>query len=211
VTDTPDPWGPYRATIEDHLDTCVDYLSRLRRSLAGEIAPDRHYFADKADQLHIAARRMVRIVQDIDGWLGECAATVEHTDATGIRVSYECGLPGGHEGPHQDGTARMLIGSRTVDDLRDLADAVETMSQRFGWAAPGIDRERTGAPGTISNGHDALANLAVTLDTLGGRARRLAGRVGELALDQAEPRVVDASGKVESSARSRTDWPGPEL
>jgi hypothetical protein len=48
------PWGPYRATIEDHLDICADYLSRLRRSLAGEIAPDRHYFADKAPP---AARR----------------------------------------------------------------------------------------------------------------------------------------------------------
>jgi hypothetical protein len=34
VTDTSDPWGPYRATIEGHLDTCADYLSRLRRSLA---------------------------------------------------------------------------------------------------------------------------------------------------------------------------------
>ena len=32
---------------------------------------------DKAHQLHIAAC-MVRIVQDIDGWLGECATTVEH-------------------------------------------------------------------------------------------------------------------------------------
>jgi hypothetical protein len=48
VTDTPDPWGPYLAAIEGHLDTCADYLGRLRRSLAGEIAPDRHYFADKA-------------------------------------------------------------------------------------------------------------------------------------------------------------------
>jgi hypothetical protein len=41
--------GPYRATIEDHPDTCADYLGRLRRSLTGEIAPDRHYFADKAN------------------------------------------------------------------------------------------------------------------------------------------------------------------
>jgi hypothetical protein len=60
MTNTADPWGPYRATIEDHLGTCADYLSRLRRSPAGEIASDRHYFADKAHLLHIAARRMVR-------------------------------------------------------------------------------------------------------------------------------------------------------
>jgi hypothetical protein len=37
VTDTSDPWGPYRTTIEGHLDTGADYLSRLRRSLAGEM------------------------------------------------------------------------------------------------------------------------------------------------------------------------------
>jgi hypothetical protein len=93
VTDTPDPWGPYRATIEDQFDTCADYLGRLRRSLAGEIAPDRHYFADKAHQLHTAARRMVRIAQDIDRWLGECPTTVEHTDSGGTRFTAPKGAP----------------------------------------------------------------------------------------------------------------------
>jgi hypothetical protein len=29
VTDTSDLCGPYRTTIEDNLDTCADYLSRL--------------------------------------------------------------------------------------------------------------------------------------------------------------------------------------
>jgi hypothetical protein len=33
-----DTWGPYRAAIEDHLASCADYLDRLQRSLAGEIA-----------------------------------------------------------------------------------------------------------------------------------------------------------------------------
>jgi hypothetical protein len=53
VTDTADPWGPYRATIEDHVDTCIDYLSRLRRSLAGEIAPNRDYFAERIVELEV--------------------------------------------------------------------------------------------------------------------------------------------------------------
>jgi hypothetical protein len=30
MIDATDPWGPYRATIEDHVDTCADYLGRLR-------------------------------------------------------------------------------------------------------------------------------------------------------------------------------------
>ena len=101
MSDTPSPWGPYRVTIENHLETCADYLGPLRRSLAGEIAPDRHYFADKAYQLHTAAHRMVRIVQDIDRWLGECGTTVEHDDA-GTRFIAECTLPAGHDGIHDD-------------------------------------------------------------------------------------------------------------
>jgi hypothetical protein len=65
MTEPNGPWGPYRATIEDHLDICADYLSRLRRSLAGEIAPDRHYFADKAHQLHVAARPLFGGQRDV--------------------------------------------------------------------------------------------------------------------------------------------------
>jgi uncharacterized protein YukE len=173
VTDTADPWGPYRATIQDHLDTCTDYLSRLRRSLAGEIAPDRHYFADKAHELHTAARRMVRIVQDIDRWLGECAQTTEHIDADGTRFTVECALPASHEGGHDD-SDRLLPGRRVTGELRDLADAVERVSQHFGWTAPAVDRDLTGASGTIANRHDALANLGVSLDSVARRSTRLA-------------------------------------
>lgn len=187
MTDTPDPWGPYRATIEDHLDTCADYLSRLRRSLAGEIAPDRDYFADKAHQLHTAARRMVRIVQDIDGWLGECAATVEHAGADGTRFTAECALPAGHQGAHDDGDVP-LAGRHVTGELRDLADAVERTSQHFGWTAPDVDRDLAGAPGTIANRHDAFANLAASLDTIRHRTSRLAAHVRG-----ADARLADAA------------------
>ena len=59
MSDTRGPWGPYRATIEDHVDTCTDYLGRLRRSLAGEIAPDRHHFGgeEAQDVLDLGAHR----------------------------------------------------------------------------------------------------------------------------------------------------------
>jgi uncharacterized protein YukE len=175
VTDIPDPWGPYRATIEDHLDTCADYLSRLRRSLAGEIAPDRHYFADKAHQLHTAARRMVLIVQDIDRWLGECAATIEHADARGARFTAECTLPAGHQGTHDSDVP--LAGRHVTGELRDLADAVDRISEGFGWTAPDVDRHLAGARGTTTNGHDALANLAASLDAVARRTGRLAADV----------------------------------
>ena len=145
MTDTPDPWGPYRATMEDHLGTCADYLGRLRRSLAGEIAPDRHYFADKAHQLHTAARRMVRIVQDIDRWLGECAATIEHADADGTRFTAECTLPAGHQGDH-DGdvplaarhfTGELPAGGHRVVGQRDGGPAPAVVACPFGGIGAG--------------------------------------------------------------------------
>jgi hypothetical protein len=123
MSDMPGPCGPYRATIEDHLDCCADYLGRLRRSLAGEIAPDRDYFADRAHQLHNAAGRMVRIVQDIDRWLGDCGTTVEHDDADGTRFIGECTLPAGHDGAHDDDGAGRLVAGGITGELRDLEGA----------------------------------------------------------------------------------------
>jgi hypothetical protein len=170
MPDTPDPWSAYRSLVEDHLDTCADYLGRLRRSLAGEIAPDRHYFADKAHQLHTSARRLDRIVQDVERWLGECAAPVEHHVPDDTPVIAECALPTGHPGPHDD---VVLTGSRITGELRDLADTVGRLSEQFAWQAPDVDRDLTGTPGTVANSQDLLDNLATSLDAVGRRTTRL--------------------------------------
>jgi hypothetical protein len=45
---------------------------------------------------------MVSIVQDVDRWLGECAATVEHNEADGRRLITERTLPAGQQGRHDD-------------------------------------------------------------------------------------------------------------
>jgi hypothetical protein len=180
-----DPWHPYRSSVEEHLGTCTDYLGRLRRSLAREIAPDRHYFTDKAHQLHAATRRMVRLVQDIDSWLGDCPAQTDHLDPDGERYVVDCTLPAGHEGPHHDGD-RLLPGRRLTGELRDLADAVERISQQFGWNAATVDRDLARAPGA-ANGPDALANLATNLDTIARRAARLAADVRRTALPTPAP------------------------
>jgi hypothetical protein len=180
-----DPWHPYRSTVEDHLGTCTDYLGRMRRSLAGEIAPDRHYFADKAHQLHAATRRMVRLVQDIDSWLGDCPAQTDHVDPDGERYVVDCPLPAGHQGPHDDGD-RLLPGRRLTGELRDLADAVDRISQQFGWDAAAVDRDLARAPGG-ANGPDALANLATNLDTIARRTARLAADVRQTALPAPAP------------------------
>ena len=50
------------------------------------------------------------------------------------------------------------LGRHITDDLRDLADAVERISQRFGWTSPAVDRDLTGAPGPIANSHDAWSS-----------------------------------------------------
>lgn len=146
--------------------------------------------------MHTAARRMIRIVQDIDTWLGDCAATVEHDNPDGTRFVTECTLPAGHHGPHQDGSV-LLTGARLVAELRDLADAAERTGHNFGWTAPDIDRDLTGVPGTTASSHDLLANLAASLDTIRHRTARLAADVRDICAglaDQnrpAEPATTD--------------------
>ncbi len=183
MSDSIDPWHPYRSTIEDHLGTCTDYLGRLRRSLAGEITPDRHYFADKAHQLHAATRRMVRLIQDIDSWLGDCPSQTHYVDPDGDRCLIDCTLPAGHQGPHADGDP-LLPGRRLTSELRDLADAVERISHQFGWNAPAVDSDLARAP-DATNGPDALANLATNLDAIARRTARLAVDVRQTALPEA--------------------------
>jgi ABC-type transporter Mla subunit MlaD len=159
---------------------------------------------------------MVCIVQDIDRWLCECDATVEHDDADGTRVVAECTLPAGHQGAHEDGAAQ-FFGGRVTGELRDLADSLERISQDFGWRSPAVDRDLTGAPGKITNSHDALANLASSLDTVRHRAARLAADVrdvcaslshqypvaGVATVDRHDtfPRTVALSGAVIAGAR----------
>ena len=130
---------------------------------------------------------MVRIVQDIDRWLGECGTTVERDEADGTRLTGECTLPACHDGAHDDDAAGRLVAGRITGELRDLADAVGRVSQHFGWSAPAVDRDLTNAPSTIANGRDALANLAVSLNTIGRRTTRLAEKPRALDLEPDTP------------------------
>jgi hypothetical protein len=129
----------------------------------------------------------VRMVQDIDRWLGECGTTVEHNDSDGTRVIGDCTLPAGHDGAHDDDGAGRLVAGRVTGELRDLADAVESISDHFGWHAPAVDRDLTGGPGTIANGRDAMANLAASLDTIGRRTTRVAEQICTLDIEPDAP------------------------
>ena len=106
----------------------------------------------------------------------------------GTRFTVDCTLPAGHPGDHND-SDQPLPGRRVTGDLRDLADAVERISQRFAWTAPDVDRDLTGAPGTIANSRDTLANLATGLDSIASRAARLAAEARSAALRTPGPRA----------------------
>ena len=129
-----DAWGPYRPAVEDHVAACADYLGRLQRSLGGEIAPERHYFNDKAYQLQEVARALVRRGQDIERWLNSCDASVERHDRD-ASVLATCELPRGHRGPHDDDPPRALA-EQLCDEARALTDLTEQASHRIGWLAP---------------------------------------------------------------------------
>jgi hypothetical protein len=118
-----DPWGPYRDLIEGRLASCADYLRRLTSSLAGEIAPDRLYFASKAWELREAANRLVESVRSVQRWLAECGVQfAEETEArTGI-----CGLRAGHEGDHDDDLTPSAVEQayRKAEQVRELGQQV---------------------------------------------------------------------------------------
>lgn len=185
MIDTRDPWGPYRTTIEDHLDTCTDYLNRLRRSLAGEIAPDRHYFADKAHQLYQAAHRLVRLGQDTERWLADCAAPIQERLDDGTSSFGECALPAGHTGDHR-ASPDQFLGERLCGAARKVADEAERISHRLGRHALAIDRQRARATSAMAEDRDALREMAVNLEEVARHATRLAGQLRSADLGHAE-------------------------
>jgi len=77
---TTGPWGPYHDHIGEGLAHCADYLGRLQRSLAGEIAPDRHYFTTKAQALRDASTGLLRRARDVERWLGQGDADHDSDD-----------------------------------------------------------------------------------------------------------------------------------
>jgi hypothetical protein len=187
-----DAWGAYRPAIEDHLAACADYLGRLERSLTGEIAPDRHYFSDKAHQLHQSARRLERLVQDTDRWLAGCHARVEHRYEDGTRSLGECELPAGHDGDH-DGDLARLAGETLCVRARDLADDTERLSHRLGWIAPNLDRQQCGISAIAAKDREELRDAGALLERVAHQATRLAHHVRvELGHDQ--PDMSNACG-----------------
>jgi hypothetical protein len=123
-----DPWGPYRPAVEDHVAACADYLGRLQRSLAGEIAPDRQYFNDKAYQLQEVARGLVRRGQDIERWLNACNASVPRAEE-GFSGLAACERAAGHTGPHDDDPPPTLA-EQLCDEARALTDLTEQAGHR---------------------------------------------------------------------------------
>lgn len=125
-------WGPYRCTVADRLAACEDYLGRLRRSLAGEIAPDRHYFAEKAVALRDAAQTLVEGTEDVEWWLGACAheSAVESSEE-GSESLAECGHAAGHLGPHRDEDC--CPEQCALAEMRRVARALQHVTDRLAW------------------------------------------------------------------------------
>jgi hypothetical protein len=124
-------WGPYRCTVADRLAACEDYLGRLRRSLAGEIAPDRHYFAEKALALRDAAQTLVEGTEDVEWWLGACTHKVAANGPDEDSESFaECGRAAGHPGSHQD--EDRCPEQLALGEMRRLARALQHLTDRVG-------------------------------------------------------------------------------
>ena len=68
-----DDRGPLWPPVEDRLLACEYFVGRLRRLYDGEIAPDRHYFEEKARYLRDAAQALVERVENLEWWMATCS------------------------------------------------------------------------------------------------------------------------------------------
>lgn len=169
-----DDWGPLRPPVEDQLLACEDYLGRLRRSFDGEIAPDRHYFEEKAHLLRDAAQALVERVVDVEWWLGSCTEEIVLTDPDGSTTIVGCGRAVGHRVPHQD--EDLCPDRRILVEVRSVVRALCHATDRLAWglltvrAGAGVTDAETLAselrplPGRLSNAVSALAALATPSD-----------------------------------------------
>jgi hypothetical protein len=170
-----DCWGPYRPSVEERLGGCEDYLGRLRRSLAGEIAPDRHYFDDKAHQLRDAVQSLVDHVDDIEWWLGMCAEQMVQEHAEGCTSIADCGRAAGHAGPHRE--EERCPEQHVLAEVRAASRALRLVTDRLAWGLLTLRAEAgvTDAP------------------TLAGDLRQVQRQLG-MALSSLEAVAADASG-----------------
>jgi hypothetical protein len=205
-----DTWGPYRAAIEDHLASCADYLGRLQRSLAGEIAPDRHYFRSKAHQLELVARSLVRRAQDIEGWLAACDAPVVRNEPGATHVA-TCELPRAHRGAHDDNPPASAA-ERARDAARDLADLAAQTSHDRGLLTPGVDRSHLAGDNHVTlEDRELLHDVSRTLERISHDARRLATHVRQLEAGGPDPTPCPALPVTDQQAGASCCDPGVGL
>ncbi len=62
-------WAEYQPYIGDALESCVDYVGRLQRSIEGEITSDRHYFVEKASALKEWATTLLTRCEETERWI----------------------------------------------------------------------------------------------------------------------------------------------
>jgi hypothetical protein len=62
-------WREYQPYIGDALESCVDHVGRLQRSIEGEIAPDRYYFVEKASALREWATILLLRCEESERWI----------------------------------------------------------------------------------------------------------------------------------------------
>jgi hypothetical protein len=187
-----DDWGPYRARIEEQVASCADYLGPIRRSLAGAIAGDRTYVAEKAQELMSSAKRLARLSQDVERWLGECGADFEAGDP-GDRYLMACGWPAGHEGPH--GERSTPPAQRASDQARRVADRVEQISQRLGRLFLDVDTDLAVRRLVDDDDRRSLDDLADDLQRASLEASSLANDVQRIGPDALVTRTSSYPGE----------------
>jgi hypothetical protein len=136
-----DAWGPWRPMMVERLANCADYLGRLSRSLASEIAPDRLYFTAKSYALRDAVEQLVDGCHRVEHWLDECGE--EFADMLrGPDVWSTCERAAGQDGDHA-ADMRTSLPERAYRDAQKLGHGVQRVGDwlaALSWKRP-VDPE----------------------------------------------------------------------
>lgn len=165
-------WGEHRQMIQDQVLACIDHVAKLQESLNDQTHGNRVDIRETARELELIARDLARRSQDVERWLDECGAQIDH-DGNPIGT---CALPIGHPGHHNEAPPPSpVVVAR--EQAHDLADRTSRVSHRLGDFAMYHHPVLPTTPEVRAKQHRFLEAVGQSLDEVIADAQRLRRRV----------------------------------
>jgi hypothetical protein len=165
-------WGEYRQTIQDQVLACIDHVAKLQESLNDQTNGNRVDVRETARDLELIARDLVRQSQDVERWMDQCGASIDH-DGNPIGT---CARPIGHTGHHNEAPPPSPVVTAR-NEANGLADLTSRISHRLGWFAMYFDPNQPTNPELRAKQKKFLRTVGESLDKVVADAQHLRRRV----------------------------------